>query len=365
MLALAERLPKDRFEVEFVVLSGPGPYDERARAAGLPVRYAGATPQAGASPARRLRQRLGKVIAFIRLVRAGRYDVVDAWLYPADMLAAFSRLVTRTPVVVSGRRNVDPQRAFGPLEPLVSRVARRLIDATVANSQAAGDHAVRAGVVDPSRLRIIRNGVVIPTTATPDGRAASRAALGGASDEILIGCVANFLPVKRHDLVIDAFAAVLADVPSTRLVLIGDGPLRPAIEAHLQRLGIADRARLLGSIREPETLLAGLDLVVQASDREGLPNALLEAGAAGLPMVATDAGGSGEIVRDGLTGFLVPRGDARAIAAALRRLALDAALRESMGRAAREHVSAEFGMDRFVAEFAALYESLVAEHRRR
>lgn len=364
MLALAERLPKDRFDVDFVVLSGPGLYDERARAAGLRIRYAGDPPQAVSIP-RRVWRRIAKTVRFIRLVRSGRYDVVDAWLYPADVLATMSRLVTRTPVVVTGRRNVDPQTAFGPLERVVTGLVARLTDASVANSQAAGDHAVQAGIVQPAKLRVIRNGVVIPPPATPETRAVRRSALGGGDDTgVMIGCVANFLPVKRHDLLLDAFATLVADVPAVRLILIGDGPLRPAIEAQIGRLGVVDRVRLLGSVREPEPLLAGLDIAVQASDREGLPNALLEAGAAGLPMVATDAGGSAEIVRDGITGFLVPRNDPHAMTAALRRLAVDPDLRRSMGEAAREHTAARFGMDRFVAEFAALYESLVQARRR-
>ena len=118
--------------------------------------------------------------------------------------------------------------------------------------------------------------------------------------------------------------------------------------------------RLHGSEPNPEPLYDGFDIVAQASSREGLPNALLEAGAAGRAIVATDAGGSGEIVLDGRTGLLVPTQDSAALGTALDRLVFDSDLRDRFGSAAREHVARMFGMDRFVAEFVALYEEQVA-----
>lgn len=366
MLTLAERLPRDRFEVEFITLSGAGLYDDRARAAGLRVSHAGAPPAPNAELPARVWHRATKTLRYARLIRSGHYDIVDAWLYPADVLAALLRPFTGTPIIVAGRRNVDPQHYFGPLERVVKPIVGRLTDAVVANSAAAGEHAVEAGIVRRAKLRVIRNGVVVPTSASADERLASRAALGvDDPDLVTIGSVANFLPVKRHDLMVDVYGALVSDGLPVRLVLIGDGPLRPAIETQIERLGLGGHVRVHGSIHQPEALLAGLDVVVQASDREGLPNALLEAGAAGRPMVATAAGGSGEIVVDGSTGFLVPVGDGPALGAALRRLVIDRALRERMGAAARAHVAATFGMDRFVREFAELYESLAAQRRAR
>ncbi len=365
MLTLAERLPRDRFEVEFVTLSGAGLYDERARAAGLRVRHAGAAPAPGAGLPARIVHRATKTLRYARLIRSGRYDVVDAWLYPADVLAALLRPFTGTPVIVAGRRNVDPQHYFGPLEPVVKSIVGRLTDVVVANSEAAGDHAVTEGIVTRAKLRVIRNGVVMPSPATEEERRTSRVALGGDDpDLVLIGSVANFLPVKRHDLLIEAFAALVSEGLPARLVLIGDGPLRSAIETQIESLGLAGHIRLHGSVRQPEPLLPGLDVVAQASDREGLPNALLEAGAAGRPLVATSAGGSVEIVLDGTTGFLVPIGDQGALGSAMRRLVVDSSLRERIGAAARAHVAATFGMDRFVREFAELYESLAGRTRR-
>lgn len=356
MLSLAERLPRDRFEVEFVVLVGSGVYDERARASGLRIRVVGGAPTPGTRLPGRLRHRASKALRYATTMRARKYDIVDAWLYPADVLAALMRPLTRTPVVITGRRNVDPQQFFGLFERKVGSLVERLTDVVVANSAAAAENAINEGVT-PQKIRIIRNGVLRRPRVQASERQARRRALGlNDPDEVVIGCVANYLPVKRHDLLIEVFANLLGQGHPLRLVLVGEGPLRPALERQIRDLGLEARVRLHGSALEPEPLYAAFDIVVQTSRREGLPNALLEAGAAGRAIVATAAGGSGEIVLDGRTGLLVPVDDRLALERSVYRLVSDSSLRERLGVTAREHVTTTFGMDRFVAEFANLYE---------
>jgi glycosyltransferase involved in cell wall biosynthesis len=292
------------------------------------------------------------------VARRRRYDIVDAWLYPSDVLAALLRPLTGTAVIIGGRRNVDPQDRFAPLERPVAAIAGRLTDAVVANSHQAARHAIANHRVDPRKVRVIHNGVEAIPEATDAVRRAIRRELAIADDDIAIGCVANLLPVKRHDLLVEAFAAAIRGGPSARLVLVGEGPLRPMLERQIRELGIGERVRLHGSVPDARRIIPAFDVVVQASDREGLPNALLEAAAGGRPIVATDAGGTSEIIPDETTGILVPVGDAGALTAEIRRLVGDVDLRQRMGRAARAHAEGAFGMDRFVNEFASLYEEL-------
>ena len=274
------------------------------------------------------------------------------------MITAFVGPLARHPVVISGRRNLDPHESFGRAGRFVDGLAVRMTDVVVANSAAAAAYAIAHERLDPAKVRIIRNGVEPIAPMSADDRATIRLELGTAPDGLLVGCVANYLPVKRHDLLIDAFSRVLDDAPEARLVLVGEGPMRPAMEAQIRTLGLEGRVRLLGSVADPTSMLGAFDVVVQASRSEGLPNALLEAAAAGRPIVATAAGGSGEIVLDGQTGLLIPIDDGAALASALMRLLGDAGLRDSFGPAARERVATTFGMGRFVAEFAALYQEL-------
>jgi glycosyltransferase involved in cell wall biosynthesis len=293
------------------------------------------------------------------MARSGAYDVIDAWLYPSDVLVSMTRSLTRASIVVSGRRNLDPHETFGRAGAIVDALALRQTDAVVANSAAAAEYALAHEPLDRAKVRIIRNGVELIPPLEADDRARWRRDLGVGDHELLVGSVANYLPVKRHDLLIEAFAAVANAVADAHLVLVGEGPMRPAMEARIRTLGLDERVRLVGSIADPTSMAGAFDVAVQSSRSEGLPNALLEAAAAGRPIVATAAGGSGEIVLDGVTGLLVPVDDPGALASAMIRALADGELRTRLGGAARERAATVFGMDRFVSEFADLYLELV------
>lgn len=358
MLALAQRLPQDRFTADLLTLSGEGEYDDLARSAGLRVVHLGTPRHAGMSALNTLVSRASKITNYVTSARRARYDIIDVWLYPSDVLVASLRYLTGTPAIVSGRRNVDPHGAFGPLDPIVDRMVDRLVDRVVANSQAAADHAIRTQHVDPRKVRVIRNGVEIPPAPDERQRLEARRDLGVGPNDLVIGSVANYQPVKGHLDLVEAFRPIAEAVPSARLVLVGEGPIRASLDEWISRHSMADQVLLHGHDLDTRRLYPGFDLVVQSSHREGLPNALLEAASAGRPIVATAAGGTAEIVLDGVTGLIVPIGDIAAISAALRRLVLDERLRRSLGAAAYEHVRTTFSMDRFVREFAATYDEV-------
>lgn len=365
MLALAKRLPKDRFQVDFVAIAGSGDYDGEAETAGSRVHVLGAGMRPGSSLPVRVARRAHKTLRYVAIARKRHYDVIDAWLYPSDVLAALGRPFTGTPVIVAGRRNIDPLDQFGILEGTIGAAVRRMTDMVVANSSAAAQHAITRQGLDPAKVRIIRNGVELPGLVTEAQRSAIRRdAFGIIDDTILIGCVANYRDVKRLDLLIDAVAPLIREGLPIRLDLIGEGPMRAELEHRVDEAMIRERVCFHGSVLQPELLYAAFDIAVQTSEREGLPNVLLEAAAAGRAIVATNAGGSSEIVLDGRSGLLVPVGDVDAIGNGIRQLVMDAGLRDRLGATARDHVARTFGMDRFVGEFAALYEQLVATKRR-
>jgi glycosyltransferase involved in cell wall biosynthesis len=366
MLTLAERLPRDRFAPELIVGTDVGSHVARARRAAIPVHVIdGQADSLDRSIVDVVRSRATKAARLIRIVRAARYDVIDAWLYPADAAVALARPLVRSPLVISGRRNTGAHDRFGRFEPVIETIANRLTDVVVANSAAAAAHAVATQRVDPARVRIIRNGVVIPAPVAVAERAARRHELGAHEGDVVIGCVASYTPAKRLDVLVESFSIIARTDPAIRLELIGEGAGRASIEAQVRALGLEDRVCVHGYEGAPERFYAAFDVVALSSDREGLPNALLEAGAAGCAIVSTAAGGAGEIVLDDETGLLVPVGDVNALAAALACLVREPELRERLGRAAREHIARTFGMDRFIAEFAALYEERVEIRRRR
>lgn len=361
MLALAERLPVDEFQVDFICTSEPGLYAPRARAAGARVFTLGPSPQDGSSRFAKASHRARKIARFVSLLRRNHYDIVDAWMYPDYNLAALSRPFTGIPVVIGGRRNTSgAETRYGFVERAVDAFARRLCDMTVANSEVAATRAIQVEHLDPRRVQVIRNGVEPVQSITTRERNRLRGKWDVGAGVVLVGCVANYREVKGLDLLISAMAEVVNAQPNIKLVLVGEGPERSRLQRLVESRGLEPHVVLHGREPEARSLNPAFDIVVLASKSEGLPNAILEGQAAGRPVIATDVGGVREIVVDGVSGFLVPPGDSSAMAGALVRLAADPALRERMGRAGRSRMATDFGMARFVGEFADLYRELLS-----
>lgn len=292
-----------------------------------------------------------------RRVLRGDYDIVQSQHEKSDILCALlprRRGVRR----ISNRRDMGFQksarvralfrRANGRFDRIVAP-ARSIVEALVReeNAALAACRAIPNGV-DARRFR----------PADADARLRLRAKLGFAADDCLIGCVASFTPVKRHDVLIDAFAALCAHHDRCFLLLVGDGLLRGPIEERIAASGLGARVRLLGARADVEEVLPALDLFVLASATEGMSNAILEAQACGLPVIATAVGGNGELVADGANGLLVRAGDVAALARALAALAADPAQRHALGAAARVRVERELSLDAMVAAYDAMYREL-------
>jgi glycosyltransferase involved in cell wall biosynthesis len=174
-----------------------------------------------------------------------------------------------------------------------------------------------------------------------------------------VGTAARLVPIKGMIDLVRAFAAVRADVPDVRLEIAGSGRERTRLEHEIDALGLAGTVKFLGWRTDLSELLPSWDIFALASFDEGLPIATLEAMAAGLPVVATAVGGVPELVSDGRTGFLVPRGDVAALAARLRVLLLNEEKRLVMGAAGRARAREEFSIERMVAAVAAVYDEVL------
>ncbi len=268
---------------------------------------------------------------------------------------------TRRPVLVSSRRDMGLGAANQPwyhrLFPLVLPLANRRFAGIVANAEMVRRHAARRERTPEGRFTVLRNGVELPPLPPP--RPATRP--GGTR----VAVVASLTPVKRHDLLLEAWAALPPALRSqARLHVLGDGPLREPLGHRAQALGIAGEVVFEGAVADVPARLAEMDLAVLCSDREGLSNAVLEAMAAGLPVVATDVGGNPELVGVD-TGLLVPAGDRAGLSAALAALLGDAEMRRRLGGRARERVSAELAWDGAMAALTGWYEKLLAAAPRR
>ncbi|MBN8727800.1 MAG: glycosyltransferase [Xanthomonadales bacterium] len=292
-------------------------------------------------------------------VVAGEWDIVQSQHEKSDLINA---LLPRGPAAT---RRISNRRDMGFNKSPALRSAFRLVsgrfDRVLAPSRAILDALVVEEGVPAERCLAIPNGVDIDRfrPASASERQALRADAGFPDDALLIACVANLTPVKHHADLLEAFALVRRKCPAAHLLLAGSGPLEADLRARAGTLGIGAAVHFLGSTEEVERTLRMADLAVLASATEGLSNALLEAQASGLAVVATRVGGNPDLVVEGQTGCLVPPRDPPALAAALLRLAGDPALRATFGAAARRRAVERHAPAAMVAAYDALYRELV------
>jgi len=207
---------------------------------------------------------------------------------------------------------------------------------------------------------VILNGVNLERFSPDAGRGrAIRAELGIAAQAPLVGTVAVFRRQKRLDRWLEVAHGLARRLSDCRFLIVGDGPLRPEVEARIEELELGSRVHLAGIREDVRPYLAAMDVFVSSSQFEGLPIALLEAMAMELPVVATAVGGVPEVVVAGETGALVPPGDVPRLESATFDLLCDQEARRRLGRAGRERIVAELSLERMVARQERLYEDVL------
>jgi glycosyltransferase involved in cell wall biosynthesis len=291
-----------------------------------------------------------------------RIEILHAHDFYAGLLGAVAGRLAGVRVIACQRHmRLSDRRAHEWGTRLTHRLARRVL----VNSEAIRDHLLAGGHIAPEKIVVIHNGLsdgAERAALDNDGRAKQRAALlrelnldEGAK---LIGLVARLHPVKGHRYFIEAASRVAAVEPKAHFPLVGDGALRREIEEHAARLGVGDRVHLLGDRSDAALIAAGFDVAVSASLSEGLPNAVMEAMAAGAPVVATAVGGTSELVIDGTTGFLVAPADAGALTLRILDALRNTERSASMAAHGRRRMLSQFSMRRMVESVERLYDEM-------
>ncbi|HEX9127443.1 MAG TPA: glycosyltransferase [Methylomirabilota bacterium] len=332
-----------------VTVAGPsdGPYARIFGDGGTPFVEI-ATDQLGIRP----------LTAVLRLVRAGKIDLVHSHGKGAGLYGRLAARRAGVPAIHTfhGIHYAGYPAGLDRLYLALERRLARMTEAVVYVSQSEARDAAVLGLAPRGRTHVIVNGIDvrrIALAATP--RPAARKALGLEPDALVVGTVARFDPVKALDVLLRGFAVLAAIQPTARLVLIGDGPEARRLRALAGSLGIDARVRFAGVVADASRLLPALDLYASASRREGLPLALLEAMACGLPVAATRVSGHVDVVEDGVTGVLVPPNDPAALGRVMDALVANPARREVMGQAGRRRAEECFAASRMAAETANLY----------
>lgn len=253
--------------------------------------------------------------------------------------------------VLSGYFPGPVERGFVALE---RQLAMRT-DVLVAVSEQVRDELLELRIGRPAQYRVIPVGLDLSAHLAVEGPSgALRSRLGVPAGVPLVGVIGRLVPIKDHPTLFEA----VRRTPGAHLAVVGDGERRRELEELARTLGTADRVHFAGWWSDVPAALADLDVVALSSRNEGTPVALVEALAAGRPVVATDVGGVRSVVRDGVSGILVPPDDPSRLAAALGTLVRDPELRSRMGAAGRADVPARFGQERLLADMRSLYREL-------
>ncbi len=289
-------------------------------------------------------------------------DMVQTQLPTSDVVGRIIGRLAGAPVVVSSIRTHNLHKKGWQL--FWDRLTAPLADRVVFNSRAVIPFAVEYEGVSPEQAIYIPNGVRLPVDGSlpeslPAKKVAFRQQLGLPDDAGLLGMVARLHPQKGHTYLLAAFAQVIQQMPETRLLIIGDGPLRQSLEHQAAGLGLAGRIHFLGDRSDGADLLPLLDVYVHSSLFEGMPNAVMEAMAAARPVIATNVDGTPELVVDQQTGWLVEPADPAALAGRMMFALHHPEEARRMGLAAAERMKIHFSADSMIAAYDALYQELV------
>ncbi|HWT92848.1 MAG TPA: glycosyltransferase [Solirubrobacteraceae bacterium] len=292
---------------------------------------------------------------FVATLRRRRVGVLHAHKFGSNVWGAVMGSLAGVPAVVSHEHTwaYDDRRRM-----LLDRhVVARGSDAVIAVSTEDRRRMIELEGMPAARVRYIPNGIVTPA---PGDGARVRAELGLADDVPLVGAIGTMRPQKAFEVLVDAAATLRERVPGVRVAIVGEGPEQERLAAQVEALGLSDTVLLLGYRADVPDVLHALDVVVNCSDFEGQPLAILEAMEAARPIVATRVGGTPDLLDDGVHALLVSPRDPAAVAEAVERLLADRGAARALGERARARRRDEFDIARTVARVEDLYAELLA-----
>jgi glycosyltransferase involved in cell wall biosynthesis len=301
-------------------------------------------------------QSLRTRLNLVRHLRRHRVQVAHAFDFYTNLTLIPAAWLARVPVVIGSHRQLGD--LMTPAQFRAQAAAFRWSDAVVCNSQAAADRLIATGL-SPDKIAVIGN--ALPTEAFT----AAPAALPKRPGALRVGMVARMNHrYKNHSGFLRIAAHIHQRMPNVEFVLVGDGPLRKELEREAASLGLGAAAIFLGDRQDMPAVLASLDVAVNTSDSESLSNVILEAMAAGLPVVAYEVGGNSELLSP-QRGTLISAGNEAAFADAIQKLMADSALRQQLGHDALRFAQENFSLDRVRQRYVELYVTLLEKKRQR
>ncbi|GIW39869.1 MAG: glycosyl transferase [Candidatus Binatia bacterium] len=349
LVQLFERLDRTRFRPSLHCLWRRGELIGRVESLGVPVFECGLSGSL-LSPATAL-----AVVRLARLFRRERVDIVHTFLPRGEFVGSLAARLARVPVLLCGKRGCHYRRGA---EAVGCRVANYLADVVVANARAVRDFVSADENCPLEKIVVIENGVDTRRFAPVEDARPFKARLGLDPERPVVGTVTRARVRKGYEEFLRAAAEVARSRPEVQVVVVGQDTKEKVPWALVRELDLERRLFLLGTRTDMPEVLAAFDIFVLSSHDEGMSNAIMEAMAAGKPVVATNVGGAPELIEEGVSGLLVPPREVPPLAAAILRVLENPDLASRLGRAARHAMERGFSLERMVERVERLYETL-------
>ncbi|NWF71308.1 MAG: glycosyltransferase family 4 protein [Chloroflexi bacterium] len=298
---------------------------------------------------------------YVTMLRQEQIDIIHAQDQDTNIYAAAAHVRHGMPSVMTRHVLVEPMDTWkeATRARMVLTAAKYGFNRIVAVSEAVRQNFSKQAGIPLNRIETIYNGIEVERFATRHKREAKRAEMGWEKDTPIVIMVAVLRRGKGHEVLFEAVPQIQAAVPNVRIKLVGEGELSETLREQAKPYG--DVVEFLGQRKDVPDLLGASDLLILPSLSEALPTVLIEAGAASLPLVATDVGGSAEIVESGKTGFIVPPGQAQPFAERIIHLLKNPVEARDMGERARARVVSMFSLEQQARQTVALYERILAQ----
>jgi glycosyltransferase involved in cell wall biosynthesis len=311
-----------------------------------------------------------KLSLFLRSLTP-RPDLVHCWLLYANLAGAIGARLARVPLVVTSVRNIQSEVNYNYYDPRWQRVLERatapLANAITANAPAVAEDYKVFARARAEQVVTVPNGVDIEALRrlTAEERARKRQTLGLGRNDIVVGTIARLAKEKDFETFLRAVARAREKLPLLRSVIVGEGPLRAQLESFASSLGLAGVVLFLGERKDVGNLIQCYDAFLLTSVIEGMPNVVMESQLLGVPVVATRAGGTVDLIRDGETGLLAPIGDHQALASCIVRLFTEDGLWSRISLASAKQIRDGYTIEQLVARTEAVYRGLLKPNAKR
>ena len=341
-------LDRARFDLRLICLGEKGVVGEQLEREGFVVAALG----------KKARVQIGMLMRLVRLLREWKPGIVHCSIFTANLWGRIAGKIAGVPILIAHEQSTISLEKW--YRRLIDRVLSRITWRVLTVSENLRRRVVAEEGIAPARVEVLHNAIDVRAIAAA-GRADAREQALAGERGLRVGAVGRLEYRKDHLTLVRAAARVVSEIPAATFFLAGEGPDRPKIEAEIARLNLGSSVFLLGERHDVPELLHSFDVYVLSSITEGLSLSILEAMAAGCPVVATDVGGNPELLDDGRAGILTAARDPEALALAIIRLLKSPAQRETLAQAARHRALERFDVHSVARRLEALYERAVLE----